>query len=100
MLFGHNTALNWAVHPQAMEIVRAPTKKQLNGSFFATQAKIVTENILGTVIRYTTSAHGQTLKVDVLNTPEIAPLKVGDSIWLRVSRTNLCEIPDEPRFEG
>jgi putative spermidine/putrescine transport system ATP-binding protein len=93
VLFDRKTDLNWAVHPQALEIVKAPTKKQLNGSFYATQATITTENILGTVIRYTANSHGQTLKVDVLNTPEMIRLKVGDSVWLRISHANLCELP-------
>jgi putative spermidine/putrescine transport system ATP-binding protein len=90
-VFGDQTNMIWAIHPQAFEI--NADKKKLNGTAVHAEAVVKTVSILGTVLRYTFASGDHLIKVDVLNRPELRALQPGEPARISVARANLLELP-------
>ncbi len=91
-VFNRKCCLNWAVHPQAIEIFRPIPKPKLSEGIYQADVQITGVHVLGCVLRYMVQAKGVALKIDALNRPNMTPMKKGDAARISLSAADICEL--------
>ena len=92
-VFGKKTKMNWAIHPQAMEIAPGRRTKTRAG-VYDVEASVTATHVLGSIMRYAVESNGVPLKIDALNRPNMAAVHQGQSVRLCLAAADVCELSD------
>ena len=85
--------MNWAIHPQAMEI--APSRRtKTRAGVYDVEASVTATHVLGSIMRYAVESNGVPLKIDALNRPNMAAVHQGQSVRLCLAAADVCELSD------